>query len=110
MSVPELQTAIRAVKERTDTPLGVNIRSDGLDVGDRIDLMIREGVKVGSFALAPKKELIARLRDVGVVTMPSIGAKRRPKGRRCVRTPSARSVPSPRHGTDWCPFLPTDCA
>ena len=38
--------------------------------------MIRLGVKVASFALAPKKDLIAKLKDAGVVTMPSIGAKR----------------------------------
>jgi IMP dehydrogenase/GMP reductase len=76
MSIPELETAIRTVKERTDRPFGVNIRSDGHDVGDRVDLMIREGVKVASFALAPKKELIAKLKDAGLVTMPSIGAKR----------------------------------
>ncbi len=76
MSIPELETAIRSVKESTDAPFGVNIRSDGLDVGERVDLMIREGVKVASFALAPKKELIKKLKDAGVVTMPSIGAKR----------------------------------
>jgi NAD(P)H-dependent flavin oxidoreductase YrpB (nitropropane dioxygenase family) len=76
MSVPELATAIRGVKDRTDGPFGVNIRSDGVDVADRVDLMIREGVKVASFALAPKKELIAKLKDAGVVTMPSVGARR----------------------------------
>jgi NAD(P)H-dependent flavin oxidoreductase YrpB (nitropropane dioxygenase family) len=76
MSVPELETAIRAVKESTDAPFGVNIRSDGVDVGDRVDLMIRLGVKVASFALAPKKELLQKLKDAGVVTMPSVGARR----------------------------------
>src|SRR5205807_2257453 len=33
-------------------------------------------VKVASFALAPKQELIKRLKDNGVVVIPSIGAKR----------------------------------
>ena len=72
----QLEAAIRAVKERTDQPFGVNLRSDAPDVGDRIDLLIREGVRVGSFALAPKPDLIARLKDAGVVVMPSIGARR----------------------------------
>jgi NAD(P)H-dependent flavin oxidoreductase YrpB (nitropropane dioxygenase family) len=76
MSLPELETAIRTVKERTDAPFGVNIRSDGSDVGERVDMMIRLGVKVASFALAPKKELLQKLKDAGLVTMPSIGAKR----------------------------------
>ena len=36
--------------------------------------MIREGVKVASFALAPKQELIARLKEAGAVVVPSVGA------------------------------------
>jgi len=46
------------------------------DVKDRISLMIDEGIKVASFAQAPKPELISRLKDAGVVVIPSIGAKR----------------------------------
>ena len=76
MSIAELRQAIHEVKERTDAPFGVNIRSDAADAGERVDLMINEGVKVASFALAPKKELIAKLKDAGVVCMPSVGAKR----------------------------------
>jgi NAD(P)H-dependent flavin oxidoreductase YrpB (nitropropane dioxygenase family) len=76
MSVPELRQAIHEVKERTDAPFGVNIRSDAADAGERVDLMIAEGIKVASFALAPKKELIAKLKDAGIVCMPSVGAKR----------------------------------
>ena len=63
MSIPELEAAIRSVKESTDKPFGVNIRSDGHDVGERVDLMIREGVKVASFALAPREDLIKKLKD-----------------------------------------------
>ncbi|WP_214322329.1 NAD(P)H-dependent flavin oxidoreductase [Nonomuraea sediminis] len=76
MSVPEMTTAIRAVKERTGAPFGVNIRSDADDAPERVEVMIREGVKVASFALAPRRELIARLQDAGVVTIPSVGARR----------------------------------
>ena len=76
MSIEQLRDAIREVKERTDAPFGVNIRSDASDVEDRVGLMIGEGVRVASFALAPKKDLISRLKDAGVVTIPSIGAKR----------------------------------
>jgi NAD(P)H-dependent flavin oxidoreductase YrpB (nitropropane dioxygenase family) len=64
------------VKDRTGAPFGVNIRSDADDAADRVEVMIREGVRVASFALAPKKELIARLKDAGVVTIPSVGARR----------------------------------
>jgi NAD(P)H-dependent flavin oxidoreductase YrpB (nitropropane dioxygenase family) len=74
MTLDELATAIGKVKAATDKPFGVNIRADAADAGDRVELMIREGVKVASFALAPKRELIARLKDAGAVVIPSIGA------------------------------------
>lgn len=74
MTVDELATAIAKVKAATDRPFGVNIRADAADAGDRVDLMIREGVKVASFALAPKQELITRLKDAGAVVIPSVGA------------------------------------
>lgn len=74
MTLDELATAIGKVKAATDKPFGVNIRADAADAGDRVELMIREGVKVASFALAPKQELIAQLKDAGAVVIPSIGA------------------------------------
>jgi len=74
MTLDELQTAITKVKATTDKPFGVNIRADAGDAGDRVELLIREGVKVASFALAPKPELIARLKEAGVVVIPSVGA------------------------------------
>ncbi len=74
MTIDELATAIAKVKSATDRPFGVNIRADAADAADRVELMIREGVKVASFALAPKPELIARLKDAGSVVVPSVGA------------------------------------
>ncbi|HEX5089308.1 MAG TPA: nitronate monooxygenase [Nocardioides sp.] len=76
MTVDQLEQAILEVKSRTDQPFGVNLRADAGDAGERCDLLIRHGVKVASFALAPKPELIGRLKDAGVVVMPSIGAAR----------------------------------
>lgn len=76
MSYDELASAIDEVRLRTDAPFGVNLRADAPDAGKRIDLLINRGVRVGSFALAPKADLIARLKDAGVVVMPSIGRKR----------------------------------
>ena len=72
----ELAAAIAAVKERTDAPFGVNLRADHARVEEFADVMIREQVKVASFALAPTADLIARLKDGGLVVIPSIGARR----------------------------------
>nr|WP_206037791.1 (3aS,4S,5R,7aS)-5-hydroxy-7a-methyl-1-oxo-octahydro-1H-indene-4-carboxyl-CoA dehydrogenase [Rhodococcus sp. HNM0569] len=74
MTYDELVAAIAKTKSLTDKPFGVNIRADATDAGERIDLLIREKVRVASFALAPKQELIAKLKDNGVVVVPSIGA------------------------------------
>jgi len=74
MTYEELEAAIAKTKSLTDKPFGVNIRADATDATERIDLLIRERVKVASFALAPKKDLIAKLKDAGVVVVPSIGA------------------------------------
>ncbi|MBF6070297.1 nitronate monooxygenase [Nocardia farcinica] len=74
MTYEELEAAIAKTKAQTDRPFGVNIRADASDANERIDLLIRERVKVASFALAPKKDLIAKLKDAGVVVIPSIGA------------------------------------
>jgi NAD(P)H-dependent flavin oxidoreductase YrpB (nitropropane dioxygenase family) len=76
MDRDELAAAIRAVKERTAKPFGVNMRADHPQIDDLLGLLIAEGVKVASFAMAPKQALIGRLKDAGVVVIPSIGAKR----------------------------------
>lgn len=76
MSLEELAAAIAGVQDRTDRPFGVNLRADQPDVEKRIDLLIRAGVKVASFALAPRQDLIGKCKDAGLVVMPSIGALR----------------------------------
>ena len=74
MTYDELVSAIHEVKSRTQAPFGVNLRADAADASDRVDLLIAEGVKVASFALAPKQEFIERLKAAGSVVVPSIGA------------------------------------
>jgi NAD(P)H-dependent flavin oxidoreductase YrpB (nitropropane dioxygenase family) len=76
LTLSELEAAIGAVKDRTDKPFGVNLRSDHPAAHAMAELLIRERVKVASFALAPKPALIARLKEAGVVVIPSIGARR----------------------------------
>lgn len=79
MTLEELATAVTKVKATTNRPFGINMRADAGDAGDRVDLLIREGVKVASFALAPKPELIAKLKEAGVVVIPSVGAAKHAK-------------------------------
>ncbi|MGW0330692.1 NAD(P)H-dependent flavin oxidoreductase [Streptomyces sp. NPDC003011] len=76
MTPDQLRAAVREVRSRTDAPFGVNLRADAADAGDRVRIMIEEGVRVASFALAPSPELIASLKEAGVVVIPSVGARR----------------------------------
>ncbi|WP_420033133.1 NAD(P)H-dependent flavin oxidoreductase [Streptomyces sp. cg28] len=76
MTLDQLRSAVREVKSRTDRPFGVNLRADAGDARERVAVIVAEGVKVASFALAPSRELIAELKDAGVVVIPSIGARR----------------------------------
>ena len=76
MTFPELEETIAKLKDRTDKPFGVNMRADQSDVMKRVQLLIREKVKVASFAQAPGEKVIKTLKDAGVLTMPTIGARR----------------------------------
>ena len=76
MDFDGMKAAVAEIKQRTTKPFGVNMRADAADIDDRISFLIDEGVKVASFAQAPKEALISRLKDAGVVVIPSIGAKR----------------------------------
>ncbi|QMU80441.1 nitronate monooxygenase [Streptacidiphilus sp. PB12-B1b] len=76
LTVAGTRVAIRAVRERTDAPFGVNLRGDAPDAAERAAVLIEEGVRVASFALAPTEPVIRRLKDAGVVVVPSVGARR----------------------------------
>jgi NAD(P)H-dependent flavin oxidoreductase YrpB (nitropropane dioxygenase family) len=76
MTIPQVADAIAELKDRTDKPFGVNVRSNHADVQKVVDLLIKHQVKVASFAQAPNEALIKKLKDGGVICMPTIAAKR----------------------------------
>jgi NAD(P)H-dependent flavin oxidoreductase YrpB (nitropropane dioxygenase family) len=76
MSLAELGKAIEETAGRTAGPFGVNLRADAPDAAERVRLIVSRRVRVASFAQAPKPELIAALKDAGVVTIASVGARR----------------------------------
>jgi NAD(P)H-dependent flavin oxidoreductase YrpB (nitropropane dioxygenase family) len=76
LSLEELAASIAAVKAATDQPFGVNLRADAPDAQARVQLLIDQGVCLASFAAAPKKELIDRLKGEGVLVMPTVGKRR----------------------------------
>jgi NAD(P)H-dependent flavin oxidoreductase YrpB (nitropropane dioxygenase family) len=76
MSLAELDGAIAETAARTSAPFGVNLRADAPDAAERVRLIVSAHVPVASFAQAPKPELIATLKEAGVVTIASVGARR----------------------------------
>jgi NAD(P)H-dependent flavin oxidoreductase YrpB (nitropropane dioxygenase family) len=76
MSLAELEEAIAETAGRTGAPFGVNLRADAPDAAERVKLITAGRVPVASFAQAPRPELIAALKDAGVITIGSVGARR----------------------------------
>ena len=76
MSIEELRSAIAEVRARTAEPFGVNLRTDSADVAARLELLIETGVRVASFAQAPRPDVVGHLKESGVVVIPTIGARR----------------------------------
>jgi NAD(P)H-dependent flavin oxidoreductase YrpB (nitropropane dioxygenase family) len=76
LTVAETDAAIARTRELTAAPFGVNIRGDAPDLPARAKLLVKHGVRVASFALAPNERVIRDLKEAGLVVVPSIGARR----------------------------------
>lgn len=76
MTLDELSANIDAVRALTDRPFGVNMRGDQEDVDARIALMIERGIPLASFAGAPGRKVIDKLKENGILSMPTIGLPR----------------------------------
>ena len=76
MTFAQMQQAIAQVQAATDKPFGVNLRTDAVDIDARVDHIIKVKVRVASFAQAPGEAVVKKLKDAGVVVMPTIGARR----------------------------------
>jgi NAD(P)H-dependent flavin oxidoreductase YrpB (nitropropane dioxygenase family) len=72
----EVEAAIQKVKELTDRPFGVNFLMDAPGADVISDAILRQGVKAAGYNRAPNAELIRKLKDGGVVCVPTCGAPR----------------------------------
>jgi len=70
----EVAGELARIRELTDRPFGVNVLMDAPGADEIIDAMIEHGVAVASYNRAPNAEMIRRLKDAGVLCMPTIGA------------------------------------
>ncbi len=70
----ELAAAIGALKAATDRPFGVNFHMFQPGAAEIVEILIAEKVRAVSFGRGPDAALIRRLRDAGIVCMPTVGA------------------------------------
>jgi len=76
LTLAQLRAAVAELHARTSCPFGVNFRIDQPDIDQRVDLLIEARVRVASFAQAPTERLVKRLKDAGVLTVATVGARR----------------------------------
>lgn len=69
----EMERDILRVKELTDKPFGVNFHMYQPNAADIVELVIRHGVRAVSYSRSPGPEFISKLKDAGVVCMPTVG-------------------------------------
>jgi NAD(P)H-dependent flavin oxidoreductase YrpB (nitropropane dioxygenase family) len=69
----EMERDILRVKELTDKPFGVNFHMYQPNAADIVDMVIRHGVRAVSYSRSPGPEFIHKLKDAGVVCMPTVG-------------------------------------
>jgi nitronate monooxygenase len=72
----DVEAGIQAVKALTDRAFGVNFLMDAPGADVITEAIIRQKVKAAGYNRAPNPELIARLKQAGVVCVPTCGAPR----------------------------------
>jgi NAD(P)H-dependent flavin oxidoreductase YrpB (nitropropane dioxygenase family) len=74
MSPQEVDAAIRKIKSQTDKPFGVNFHMFQPGAKEIVDLIIQHKVRACSYGRGPDAATIKKLRDGGVVCIPTVGA------------------------------------
>ncbi len=69
----EMERDILRVKELTDKPFGVNFHMYQPNAADIVDLVVKHGVRAVSYSRSPGPEFIRKLKDAGVICMPTVG-------------------------------------
>lgn len=69
----QMEADILKVKSLTEANFGVNFHMYQPNAADIVELVIKHGVKAVSYSRSPGKDMITKLKDNGVVCMPTIG-------------------------------------
>lgn len=74
MTPAEVEEGIKQIKAKTDKPFGVNFHMYAPGAKEIIDICIKHKIRAVSYSRSPAKELIKRLKDAGIVCIPTVGA------------------------------------
>ena len=69
-----MEPSLRRVRELTDRPFGVNFFMEQPNAAQVVDAAIAHGVPVVGYHRSPRPAIISRLREAGVLCMPTVGA------------------------------------
>ena len=69
----EMEANILKVKSLSNANFGVNFHMYQPNAADIVDMVIEHGVKAVSYSRSPGKDMVGKLKDAGVVCMPTIG-------------------------------------
>ncbi|MDI6028514.1 nitronate monooxygenase [Corticibacterium sp. UT-5YL-CI-8] len=70
----DVENQLLAIKAKTDRPFGVNFHMFQPNADEVIDAVIRHKVRAVSYGRGPDAKTIKRLKDAGVICMPTVGA------------------------------------
>lgn len=70
----DVENQLLKIKELTDKPFGVNFHMFQPNADEVLEMVIKHGVRAVSYGRGPDAKTIGRLRDAGVVCMPTVGA------------------------------------
>lgn len=70
----KVDAALRRLKELTDRPFGVNFHMFQPNAEEVIEAVIRHKVRAVSYGRGPDAKTIKRLKDAGIICMPTVGA------------------------------------
>lgn len=70
----QMERDILRTKELTSAPFGVNFHMYQPNAAAIVDLVVKHGVRAVSYSRSPDKATVKKLKDAGVVCMPTVGA------------------------------------
>jgi NAD(P)H-dependent flavin oxidoreductase YrpB (nitropropane dioxygenase family) len=70
----QMERDILRTKELTPAPFGVNFHMYQPNAAAIVDLVVKHGVRAVSYSRSPDKATVRKLKDAGVVCMPTVGA------------------------------------